>query len=121
MAGERGEVATVFRQEGDRVLLSVPMVGFPPGFKLRKGERVVLVQEESGAAVRPLVRARVAPAAVAKRRSFELDDQSYKLQAATVSADAPGEAEAAGEEYVVWTVDPGEAEGAEQVIAVRPR
>jgi hypothetical protein len=59
IAGEGGGVATVIKQDGNRVLVSVPMAGFPPGFQLRPGERVVLVTEPSGPAARPLVRSMV--------------------------------------------------------------
>ena len=40
--------------------LTIPMVGFPPDCKLRKGERVTLVKEPSGLfAARPYVRSTV--------------------------------------------------------------
>ena len=56
MADLSGHVATVSTQEGDRVLVSIPMVGFPKGFKLEKGDRVSVVQSEHGAIALPLVR-----------------------------------------------------------------
>ena len=55
--GQEGHVVTVSSQEGQSVLVTVPMVGFPEGFQLPPGARVVLVSTPSGPAVRPLVRA----------------------------------------------------------------
>lgn len=115
MAGERGGVTSVTRQEEDRVLVSLPMVGFPPGFKLRPGERVVVVNEPSGPAVRPLVRAEVVSGEQAQQERLEVQGTTLQAQAATVR----GEDDA--EEHVVWYVDPGSAEGPAQIIASRPR
>jgi hypothetical protein len=56
MVGEAGRVTTVVQQEGDQVLIRVPMVGFPQGFTLRPGDKVALVNEENGPEVRPLLR-----------------------------------------------------------------
>lgn len=55
MAGEFGQIARIERQEGDRVLVSLPLVGFPDGYMLRPGARVVVVFDEDGPAVRPAV------------------------------------------------------------------
>lgn len=57
MAGEFGKAARIAQQDGDRVLVSLPMVGFPPGYQLRPGASVVVVLEENGPAVRPAVEA----------------------------------------------------------------
>ena len=112
MAGESGRTATVMQQEGDRVLLSVPMVGFPPGFQLRAGERVVLVDEEAGPAVRPLVRSHRVPD-VPKGDRLDVEGQAHAMQEATVRG------EESTEGHVVWVVDSGTAKGPGQVIAVR--
>lgn len=119
MAEKPGAVAAVAGQEGDRVLLSLPMVGFPPGFKLRRGERVTVVYEPSGPAVRPLVRAIRTPQNLSRADSLEAEGQRLVLQDATLRTQPPRE----GEEtvgYVAWVVEPGTAEGPAQVIAVRP-
>jgi hypothetical protein len=62
MSKERSGAATVVSQEGDEVQvehgddkLTARMVGFPPGFRLRPGERVILRDEASGVTARPLV------------------------------------------------------------------
>lgn len=52
MAGEISPIAEVSSHEDDRVQVSLPVVGFPPGFKLRSGDRVVVVQTEHGPVVR---------------------------------------------------------------------
>jgi hypothetical protein len=64
MAQERAGAATVIAQEGESVQLdyngkslTVPMRGFPPGFKLAPGRRVILIDEPTGPVARPLVRA----------------------------------------------------------------
>ena len=114
MAGERGQVAEVTQQEGDRILLSVPMIGFPPGFKLRPGEKVVLVHGERGPAVRPLVRAVTLDAAPEETAgALRSGDRHYAVAEGAVRDDE------GGGPYVVWTVEPGSAEGLEQVIAIR--
>ena len=55
MAHERDGAATVISQEGDRIqvqhrgeTLTVSMGGFPDGFKLNPGSRVILADEPSG-------------------------------------------------------------------------
>ncbi|HMB54535.1 MAG TPA: hypothetical protein VKU40_14560 [Thermoanaerobaculia bacterium] len=120
MSGERGHVTSVADQRGGRVLLSLPMVGFPEGFELRPGERVVLVEEESGPAVRPLVRAEVVPRQYEGESSFEVSGRPYVLQPSTVRGEAPEGAEDS-DELVVWVVDSDSPDEPGQVIAVRPR
>jgi hypothetical protein len=111
-----GQVTVVSRQEGDRVLVSFPMVGFPPGFLLRPGDRVVLVHDENGFAVRPLVRAMTVQEPPSEpSEQLMAGEQTFALQAATVRED-----EGDGRPYSVWVVD--NAEGAQgQVIAFRPQ
>jgi hypothetical protein len=116
MAGEVGQVAEVSGQEEDRVLVSLPMVGFPPGFTLQPGDRVVLVHDEDGPAVRPLVHA--VTAEEPPRESGEellAAGQTFRLQAATLREDEDGEPP-----YSVWVVDRADGEQG-QVIAYRPQ
>lgn len=56
MAVGASRVASVAQQEDDHVLVALPMVGFPPGFKLRPGDKVALVNEDDGPEIRPLLR-----------------------------------------------------------------
>jgi hypothetical protein len=104
----------VEQQEGERVLLSVPMIGFPPGFKLRAGERVVLTHDAAGPAVRPLVReVKVDSLAEEAAGALSVGGQSLATQASTIrdlGRRGP---------YVVSIVDRGSAQGPEQVIAIR--
>lgn len=123
MAGERGGTAAIVSQEDDHVLVSVPLVGFPPGFELRPGQRVVLVNEATGPAARPLVRYTVATLTPdeLERGVFEIDEKQYMLQKTTITRHARHGAVADEQAaYVVWYVEPGSAEGPYQVVAVRP-
>lgn len=116
MARESGQIATVVGQDGNNVLVSLPMVGFPNGFELRAGERVVVVAGEDGRpAVMPLVSSTVVRGG-AKRAAaepLEVAGQRATTQAATVVNEGDGS------DLVVWIVDPGTAEGPPQVIATR--
>jgi hypothetical protein len=122
MAGEQGATVTVVQRE-ERVLISVPLVGFPAGFQLRAGERVVLVTDASGPAVRPLVHSAVVDASIqdlSTRGALTLDGHSYALQSSTVFGDPTPAHAAAPRGCVVWVVDSSAADGPRRVIAVRP-
>ncbi len=133
MAEERSGAAKVISQEGDRVQvehrgdrMTVPMRGFPPGFRLRPGRRVILRDEEGGVVARPLVRAmrsRLSPEAVASREAVQAEGRALEMQASTVVDEREsGAASLPAEEYDVWVVERApESEPAEQVIAARRR
>lgn len=114
MAGEVGQVTEVVRQEDGRVTVSLPMVGFPPGFELAPGDRVLVVQDDNGPAVRPLVRA-----LTVQERPVESDDgleaggQRFAMQPAAVRDEGDGP-------YRVWVVDRADGEQG-QVIAISPQ
>jgi hypothetical protein len=119
MSAESGQVFEVKKQEGDRVTLnrpegelSVPMAGFPPGFQLRAGERVVLVTEEEGQVARPLVRVRRGSQVQSDPAGLKVDNQPYAFQESSVREEGAGPSD-------VFIVDRGSASGPEQVIAVR--
>lgn len=119
--GEMGHVVSVVRQEGQTSLVALPMIGFPEGFQLAPGARVVLVSTPSGPAVRPLVRsttARVPAEAVEQRGDLTVDGRRMTLQEATVVGEQPRTEGSPGDD-VVWVVDSTDTEGPEQVIAVR--
>jgi hypothetical protein len=105
--GEEGHVVGVAGQEGTNALVALPMVGFPEGFQLPRGARVVLVTTPSGPAVRPLARGRPGPV---PPEAVEQD--------ATVVGEQPRTA-APGPEEVVWVVESSDPETPDQVIAVR--
>jgi hypothetical protein len=118
--GEQGHVVTVVGQEGQSVLVAIPMAGFPEGFQLAPGARVVLVRTRSGLAARPLsraVRVRVPPEVLERRAGANLVD-GKELQEATVVGEQPP-VEGAPDEDLVWVVDSGDTEGPQQVIAIR--
>jgi hypothetical protein len=132
MAQERNRPATVISQDGERIeiehdgqRLTVRMRGFPPGFTLRAGSRVILVDEPSGPVARPLVRAFVSrqPREVVERRgTLEHEGRRLELQASTVIDEprAPGQEHGTGT-YEVWIVERAEPAPTDQVIAVRRR
>jgi hypothetical protein len=116
MAGDWGQVMNVVAQEGDRVLLSFPMDGFPQGFRLRPGERVVLVGIESDLAVKPLVRELTVTSITELTTDVLSAEQGrFALQASTIR-----EGEGHRGPFVLTVVDRGSAEGPEQVLAIRP-
>lgn len=128
MSQERAGAATVVAQEGNVVhvdhagqRLTADMVGFPPGFTLRPGARVVLRDEPSGVTARPLVRAvrsSVNRETVEAERRVTVGDRELALEDATLVDDEPPSAAAGGEETTLWVVESA-AEGPEQVVAVR--
>jgi hypothetical protein len=113
MAVATGPVVEVVRQEGDRVLVSLPLVGFPRGFEVRPGTLVVLEQRDEGPAVYPLVHEMV----VQEPRSESGEQlmaggQAFAVQAATVRD------EGGGAPYVVTVLERAD-DDQEQVVAVR--
>lgn len=131
MPFERNSSARVISQEDellqvehDGATLTVSMKGFPPGFKLQKGSRVILCDEPAGTVARPLVRVsvtRVSPNAVLKGGELQVEGRRVQMQTATVHDRRLSEAERErGDQYSIWTVEGSGKERAEQqVIAVR--
>jgi hypothetical protein len=118
---EQGHVVTVVGQEGQNVLVAVPMVGFPEGFQLSPGARVMLVSTPSGIGVGPVVRvmrARVPPEGLERREALNLEGRQQVFQEATVVAEQPA-VEGAADEDIVFVVESADAEGPEQVMSVR--
>jgi len=108
-----GQVEKVSGQEGDRVLFSVPMVGFPSGFKLRAGDKVVLVHDENGPSVHPLTHVRVVDRAQESGERLTAGNRTYLVQAATERT--PGD----GDRLALFTI-PTESKDGEQVLFIRP-
>lgn len=118
---EQGHIVTVVGQEGQNVLVAVPMVGFPEGFQLSPGARVRLVNTPSGPAVGPVVRAMrvsVPPERLERREALNLEGRQQVFQDATVVTEQPA-VEGAPAEDVVFVIESGDAEGPEQVMGVR--
>ena len=118
---EQGHVVTVVGQEGPNVLVAVPMVGFPAGFQLSPGARVVLVSTPFGPGVRPIAqatRATVPPEVLEQREALNLEGRQQVVQDATVIGEQPL-VEGAPDSDIVWVVDSADTEGPEQVIAIR--
>lgn len=49
-------IVRVVRQDGDRVLVSLPLEGFPEGFEVQPGTLVVVYERGEEGVARPLVR-----------------------------------------------------------------
>lgn len=113
MAELSGHVATVGSQEGDHVLISVPMVGFPAGFKLQKGDRVAVVQSRNGAVAVPLVRSFEA----SSEQSAALTGRGSGGGAALAVSEATIQS-GQGDRVVVFTLE-REGDGAPNVLSVR--
>jgi hypothetical protein len=113
MAGEHGQITSIMRQEGDRVLVSLPLVGFPPGYTLRPGSRVVVVFDENGPAVRPAVEpvpvGNSAPQISAN--SLTASGRSFDVPANIVRDDS------GSGDYVAFVI--GGGDDGEQVVALR--
>lgn len=118
MAEDSDKVVAVTSQEGDRVAVSgvaasVPLAGFPPGFKLRAGDNVFLVQGEKGPEAWPLTRAREVPSAPQRKgQTLTAGSEEFALQDSTVDAEAPDS------RTTIFTV-PNEGGRPEQVLSVR--
>lgn len=129
----RRALGTVLQQEGDQLQIhqdgehrTLRMAGFPPGFRLQRGEQVSLTDLPEGPAARPLVESftvELSPEQL-EAGEFEIAGQKLVLQESTVRADLEGAPEQKGgeREYTLWVVerDEDECEGPRQVIAVRP-
>jgi hypothetical protein len=122
MAGEIAvAVAVVAGQVGDQVLLSVPIAGFPPGFRLREGERVALAPGDAGLVARPLVRTHVVPSTevTAGKRAVVLGGNLAAVQDATLRSDVPASDTAPVGSQVVFEIDVGSHQGPPQAVAIR--
>lgn len=116
-----GEQLTV-KHEGERLLLR--MVGFPPGFTLRKGDRVIVVDEPDEVVARPLVRTVVAdlsPTVVPAPGPLEVEGHRFMVEDATIiSPVSQAKPRPASGRQVLWVVETEVREGPERVIATRP-
>jgi hypothetical protein len=131
MAQERNRAATVITQEGEQLRvehegkqLTVRMRGFPDGFRLRPGGRVILFDEPSGPVARPLVRAvrsRAARETLQRRGTVEVEGRRLEMQESTIVEEPRPTAEEPADEYVLWVVERGAGEAGDQVIAARRR
>jgi hypothetical protein len=109
---EELEVGTVIQQQGDKVTVAVPLVGFPPGFQLQPGDRVILVNEAAGVVARPLVHFQEGAASAANLAALQIAPQA-------IGSDKLGAARPAGN-VGVWTIE-SSAAGTARVVAVREK
>lgn len=115
-------IGTFVAQEGDKAklstrddqALSATLVGFPSGFKLRKGEKVMLVIDGGARTIHPLVRTVDVPEGVRVEHGTEVEIRGTRYQ---VSPGAVIEDESSVR--VAWVVEPGDAEGPPQIIGTR--
>jgi len=118
MIRELGKVEKVVKQEGDNVLLSVPMLGFPSGFQLRPGDKVTLLINEDGQLnVKPLVHfKRTENFPESREKLLDIDEQKLVIQENTI-LDRTNEQARNTEVFIVDS----DSEEPEQIIAVRSR
>src|SRR5688500_16518990 len=81
----KGPIATVSRQEGDKIIIAIPLRGCPAGFKLRQGDKVVVAYDPEGTSARPLRVGAVVDVPLEKLgNSFKArNGQAYVTQPAT--------------------------------------
>ena len=85
MAEDSGQVVAITGHEGDRVVVSVPLSGFPQGFQLHPGDHIFQVQGEKGPEAWPLVRARELPGAPERKgHKLTAEGEEFTLQNSTV-------------------------------------
>lgn len=113
MSGFSGDVIAIDRQDGDKVVVSIPMVGFFPNQQLRPGSLVFITHGPNGPIARPLTRA-VSISGEARREANRVvaDNREYAVDASTHFEESPNE-----EGYVF--VVPNERGESENVLSVR--
>jgi len=127
MPGERSGAAIVISQEGSEVRvehrgtrLVAAMRGFPTGFMLTPGSRVILADEPSGLVARPLVRTvtvNIKRSVVDAGGTLEIEGHRVEIQKGTIVDSGPRLGEARpSDTYTMWIVEGGPTE---QAIAVR--
>jgi hypothetical protein len=117
---EHGAVATVIQCDNESVLVSLPMKGFPPGFQLRVGERVMVMLEGSEFVARPLVEMAIVNEStedLRAKRVITINGQPHMLQAAT----AADKSAMPNQGSLIFIIDAGSAGGPRQIMAMRPR
>lgn len=123
MAELGGGIALVVGQKDQHILVSLPLAGCPPGFQLRAGERVVVVNEADGLSARPLIvtrRAKLSAQDLADTSTVNVAGERHPVQAASQLGWSSAEGKPAEPgEYDVFLVDSETAEGPRQVIASR--
>jgi len=89
------------------------MVGFPEGFSLHAGDKVVLVQDDHGTAAHPLAQVRVVDRVEESGNRFKTGGRTYVVQSATERS--PGD----GQHLALFTIPTESTEG-EQVFSIYP-
>jgi len=113
MGEQSALVVSVTQQEGDKIVLSIPLAGFPEGFQLQEGDQIVLIRGANGLEARPLAHAReLHRAPERKGRTLAADNREFETQQATL------EAESQDDRTALFTV-PNEGGRPEKVLSVR--
>jgi len=118
---EHGAPATVEQFKADSVLVVIPLVGFPAGFQLRPGERVMVMLEGNSLAANPLVHTEAvaeSPEELVLAGQVNINGEPHALQPATVSLSSDPTCKQGS---LVFVVDPGSATGPKQILGIRPR
>lgn len=109
MAGELPvAIGVVVGQDGDRVLVSVPVSGFPPGFSLRQGDKVALAADASQIVAKPFIKTRVVSGT---------DASALAMPATTAQSAVPASDRVPVGSRVIFETESSSGQG--QTIAVR--
>jgi hypothetical protein len=117
---QHGAASSVVHCDNESVLVSLPMRGFPAGFHLRVGEKVMIMLEGSELVARPLVEMAIVNQSTEElgaNRMVTINNQPYSIQKTTVSDKSAEPNHGA----LVFSIDPGSAGGPKQIVAMRPR
>ena len=114
-------VATVVRQEGDTVVVSLPVSGFPEGFELLAGDEVALAHTEDGMVAMPLVDVEeIEVAASGDEAGMQSDAGQYEFAQATArDDDFAGPSAGKTIHAKVWTIRSSKPGAPKRVVGVR--
>jgi hypothetical protein len=132
MPTERDGAAIVIAQDGERVQvehrgerLAAAMKGFPEGFRLNPGTRVILVDEPEGPVAMPLVRvivSRLPPVAVQESILLDVEGRRLEMQVSTLlGALKRREAASPSDDFVFWILERNDSQQVDQVMAIDRR
>jgi hypothetical protein len=113
MAGEAGFAVTVREQVDNAVVVEIPMAGFPEGFRLHAGDKVMVVNDDNGPSARPLVKV----VAAESDDGAELRSAHHRYAISDAAVRIGGER---GGRRVAFVVERDQDDGQEQIIATRP-
>lgn len=116
---EHGSPAIIVDVDGTNVLVAIPLTGFPPGFQVKPGQRIMVMIEGSGLTARPIVdvhHVTDSSADMVNNGTVVINNETHEVQ-----ADAAHDDPAHTGSAVVAVMDHGNASGPKQVFGTRPQ